>query len=154
VSLNIAMVDHGIEVNGVLEGTFVRQCVRCLKEYDDAAELPFRATYEHTLPLKRGSARPAAKGLKATESFQTVQDPDPPEEPYHCHGDRLEFAEMLREQIILAAPIQPLCDEGCRGLCPVCGQDLNERTCGCSQGPMANPFRILRELQKRLNEGG
>ncbi|MBQ3561654.1 MAG: DUF177 domain-containing protein, partial [Oscillospiraceae bacterium] len=33
----------------------------------------------------------------------------------------------------LEVPFQLLCREDCKGLCPVCGSDLNEKTCNCNQ---------------------
>jgi uncharacterized protein len=40
---------------------------------------------------------------------------------------------MVREQIVLALPGYPVCGEGCKGLCSVCGANLNERDCGCDR---------------------
>ncbi|MBI5684056.1 MAG: DUF177 domain-containing protein [Verrucomicrobia bacterium] len=47
--------------------------------------------------------------------------------------DFADLTENLREDILLALPQNPLCSKDCRGLCPVCGQDLNERTCSCAK---------------------
>ncbi|MCX6898646.1 MAG: DUF177 domain-containing protein [Verrucomicrobia bacterium] len=47
--------------------------------------------------------------------------------------DFADLTENLREDILLALPQHPLCSKDCRGLCPVCGQDLNERTCSCAK---------------------
>jgi len=38
----------------------------------------------------------------------------------------------IREEIILDYPIKPLCSPGCKGLCPRCGNDLNEGECSCN----------------------
>ncbi len=40
----------------------------------------------------------------------------------------------IREEIILSYPINPLCDVGCKGLCPKCGQNLNQGICNCRLG--------------------
>jgi uncharacterized protein len=66
---------------------------------------------------------------------------------YPLVGDQLELGEMLREQVILAEPMQPLCRVACRGLCPVCGQDLNERPCACPEARQASPFAVLKQLR-------
>lgn len=47
--------------------------------------------------------------------------------------DFADLTENLREDILLALPQNPLCKKDCRGLCPVCGQDLNEATCSCAK---------------------
>lgn len=38
----------------------------------------------------------------------------------------------IREELILDYPINPLCKEDCRGLCPKCGKNLNEGNCNCT----------------------
>jgi uncharacterized protein len=50
---------------------------------------------------------------------------------YH-DGTSLDITDTVREAVILSLPISPLCREDCRGLCPGCGQDLNEEACRCS----------------------
>ena len=48
-------------------------------------------------------------------------------------GPILGIAKDLREEIILGYPLKPLCREDCKGLCPVCGGNLNESKCGCDR---------------------
>ena len=45
--------------------------------------------------------------------------------------DYLELADALKEQIYLKIPLQPLCKEDCKGLCPTCGQNQNTHPCQC-----------------------
>lgn len=45
--------------------------------------------------------------------------------------DYIELSDVLKEQIYLKIPFQPLCSEGCKGICPVCGQDQNTQPCQC-----------------------
>jgi uncharacterized protein len=52
----------------------------------------------------------------------------------------------MREQFYLALPMKPLCAEGCKGLCPHCGTNLNEATCTCTNewsDPRLEPLRAL-----------
>ncbi len=123
-----------LSVRGELTGTPVRQCVRCLKDYDAILRLPVTAAYRPDDPPAR-----AAGSVPAD-----VQADD--DELYRYEGDWLELAEMLREQIILATPMQPLCKTDCLGLCSVCGVDLNERRCTCPGERPASPFDVLRGL--------
>lgn len=48
-------------------------------------------------------------------------------------GKVIDLDPIVREQILLALPGYPVCDEGCKGLCTVCGANLNERDCGCDR---------------------
>ena len=63
----------------------------------------------------------------------------------------LELGGVVREALILAAPKFPLCREDCRGLCPKCGTDLNESTCGCRPEVDAR-WGALQSLQTRPND--
>jgi uncharacterized protein len=44
----------------------------------------------------------------------------------------LDVLELMREQFQLALPMKPLCGEACRGLCAVCGTNLNRTACDCT----------------------
>jgi uncharacterized protein len=60
---------------------------------------------------------------------------------------RINTDHLLRENVLLSLPVQPLCREDCRGLCPQCGANLNLRLCGC-QAPRVEPrMQILRKLR-------
>jgi len=136
LSVEISKAGPGLSVTGVLAGTFLRQCVRCLTEYEDEISLPFSVEYRPADVPPRGRHKPT--GGEARDL------PEGEEEVYLLDGDRLELAGMLREQIILATPMQPRCREDCQGLCPVCGQNLNERQCGCPSEARESPFAALK----------
>lgn len=137
----IVRVGAGITVTGVLAGTFLRQCVRCLKDYEDSVRLPFAVEYRRQeIPTMRRAK------LSSVESRQVPQEPDEElkRDLYLYAGDQLDLAMMLREYVILATPMQPLCDEACLGLCPLCGKDRNEGPCRCSEERRSTPFTVLR----------
>lgn len=43
----------------------------------------------------------------------------------------IDISKDIREEILLSYPLKPLCKEDCLGLCPKCGQNLNEKKCSC-----------------------
>lgn len=145
LSVEIAKTGAGFSVAGVLTGTFQRQCVRCLTEYEDDVSLPFAVEYR---PLDL-----PARGRHKSPDVEAHDLPDGEDEVYPFDGDRLELAGMLREQLILATPMQPRCREDCRGLCPVCGQNLNERRCGCPAEGGESPFVVLRAKAGKQRKG-
>jgi len=55
-------------------------------------------------------------------------------------GDGLELSEVLREQILLSLPMQRVCGEGCKGICPVCGQNRNLVECLCQAATRRRPL--------------
>ena len=149
VSLDLANADDMITVSGVLEGTAVRQCVRCLKEYDEALAFSIHAAFARENKEVKKENRGSARQSKATEVRKGKPETDTEKEPedddrYYYHGDHIELAPMLREHIILAVPMQPLCQDDCAGLCSRCGKDLNEGPCGCPVEAPPTAFRVIR----------
>jgi uncharacterized protein len=65
-------------------------------------------------------------------------------------GDEIDLDEIIRENIYLSIPVQPLCSEACRGLCPFCGKDLNEGDCTCLQQRADPRFRPLEILRRKM----
>lgn len=53
---------------------------------------------------------------------------------YHYRGDYIELDEFTREIIVMNMPSKILCSDECKGLCPDCGANLNDRSCKCSSG--------------------
>lgn len=58
-------------------------------------------------------------------------------------GETIDLTDEVRADIILTLPIKPLCKTECLGICPACGQDLNEEKCGCSAARSDSPFAGL-----------
>jgi len=62
--------------------------------------------------------------------------------------ESLEIGERVRQLILLALPLKPLCRPDCRGLCPLCGQDLNEGECGCKREAPDSRWEKLKALRE------
>lgn len=58
-------------------------------------------------------------------------------------GRLIDLTDKIREAIILALPYKQLCSEECRGLCPICGINLNQGSCDCRTRRPDNPFSQL-----------
>ena len=69
-----------------------------------------------------------------------------PDAEYQLSGDNLDLEPMLRDEVILAMPLRPLCRDDCAGLCPNCGADLNEGSCPGHEEATSSPFAGLREM--------
>ncbi|HET9313638.1 MAG TPA: DUF177 domain-containing protein [Nitrospira sp.] len=150
ISLDLAQADEMIAVTGVLEGTVVRQCVRCLKEYEDALVFSVRAAFAREGKESKVGAHQPKTGeprrgrLGSTKAVTDVEAEDEGDDRYFYQGDHIELAPMLREHIILASPMQPLCRENCAGLCARCGKDLNEGPCQCPAEAPSTAIRVIR----------
>ena len=103
------------EVSGAAELV----CSRCLKRYTEPVSVSFDEEFVEAAPGKGESdaEEDAESGL--TVSFST--------------DDEIDLTGPLRDNILLALPMKPLCREDCKGLCPRCGKDLNEGPCNCDR---------------------
>lgn len=153
VNLDLTNADSTVYATGSLSGTILRQCVRCLKEYEDPLDLWITAIYVRQVGIAAHPAKSSApdKRRKGLDAKQEEADDD--EDAYLYEGDQLDLAPMLREQVILSAPMQPLCQEDCRGLCVQCGENLNVRQCQCATEPVNTPFRVLQDRKKPSGGG-
>jgi uncharacterized protein len=64
-------------------------------------------------------------------------------------GGGLELEDILREQVLLALPMQRICQRSCKGICPVCGKNRNEFACDCKPDSPDDRWGALRELTRR-----
>ncbi len=151
IHLDLSYHETDLSVSGSVDGTAVRQCVRCLSEFEDPVSVMVFAEFVRQIearPKPTGGVNRAEREKRVREADSDVSETDEEDEIYYYQGDQADLAPMLREHVILAAPIQPLCSESCAGLCTRCGQNLNEERCACVPEPVNNPFRVLRERQK------
>lgn len=129
---NIVKAGQSVFIKGNVQAGLCLQCVRCLKAFS----YPLFSTFEVTLhPLK---------GTSLGEEVELVGKEM--ESSFFERGE-LHLSEIACEQIFLEIPYQPLCYEGCKGLCPVCGKDLNLSSCECVKEESPTGFSVLRKLK-------
>lgn len=61
-------------------------------------------------------------------------------------GNTIDFGEMVYGAVFLSLPTKALCREDCKGLCPICGKNLNTGGCSCDTEPSDPRFDILDQL--------
>ncbi len=107
--------DGRIAIDGTLTVDLKLSCARCLAPVTFRDERDIRA----------------ALLLDAPPGEEEVELRGPDLEESYLEGDEIDLLELVREQVILAVPDKPLCDEDCLGLCPHCGADRNREPCSC-----------------------
>lgn len=108
---------HTFRVHGRLTTTLELECGRCLEPF----VLPVASTFDlRYLPADANQGE--GEHEIADEDLDAV---------YYREGS-LDVIDLLREQFQLVLPMKPLCTDGCRGLCPECGTNLNRTQCGCT----------------------
>lgn len=63
-----------------------------------------------------------------------------------AHTREIDLSAGVRESLLLAVPMKHLCLENCKGLCPTCGVNLNEESCGCVQEATDPRWADLKKL--------
>lgn len=121
-----------ILVNGSIEGTLDLECSRCLGRFSS----PVRSELETHLQLEE-------EPLDETEQELSPEDL----ETQTLKNGVIDLRVLIAEQVHLAAPVKPLCSEGCKGLCPRCGTDLNRRACSCSREDGSLHWDALKRLK-------
>lgn len=124
----------GLDVffRGRLHGDVLGSCSRCLEEYAFGLDHPFVFVLTPRAAAATESARLSAADLAL--SFY--------------EGEEIDLTPLVHEQVILALPTRPLCDEACRGLCPRCGVNLNAGSCSCP-APAPDPrLAVLHSLTR------
>jgi uncharacterized protein len=118
-SLEAARAGDIIEVNGHLGTTVTMPCSRCLMPVTESLDIPVMLCY----------AEAEADGVNATGGEVELQREDLGLIPFT--GPEIDMRPDLEQEILMALPQRPLCNESCKGLCPVCGCNLNQDGCDC-----------------------
>jgi uncharacterized protein len=114
---------QGLLLQGEFEAAADLECVRCLDTFSQQLKWSFSDLYAFD---KRNITD---SGLLVPEDAQIDLEP------------------LLREYALLEFPIKPVCRPDCKGLCPVCGENLNLTDCGHRPEP-ETPFSALKDLLK------
>lgn len=62
------------------------------------------------------------------------------------YDEEIDLRQPVRDAFLVALPIAPMCRAGCKGLCPVCGANLNREKCNCQPQTKPSPFEDLRRM--------
>ncbi len=120
-----------IRVRGRLTVEVESACERCL----DQAVFPIATEFDLFYRPSEESETQGEVVLKEGEIEIAFYD-----------GDGLDLKDILREQVLLALPMQRLCREGCQGLCPLCGINRNQKACDCAIEIVDERWAALRKL--------
>ncbi len=112
-------------------------CARCLDPVYEDVEKKFDLLY-----------RPQGADAGKEEISLAKEDAD----IGYYQGDGLLLEDVLREQLLLAVPLKLVCREDCKGLCPSCGQNLNQGECGCTRSDPDPRWHALGDLRNKLGQ--
>ncbi len=128
VSLDVRNTGRTFIFSGKVKGELELICHRCLEWYPYHLSAGFE---EEFCPASQ-VAHLQAEGQN-TENIRVFE------------GNKVRLDDIILESILLGIPMKSVCRENCRGLCAVCGQNLNKSNCGCEN---KTPDRRWEGLQK------
>lgn len=123
VRMHLESLSNGVTVSGTAFATYSGECRRCLTPIREKMSVEISELYQ-----------------------QVVEDPD----AYAIENDQINLLPMVRENLLLAIPVGPLCAEDCPGLCPHCGADLKMGSCGCNVEVIDPRWAALEALKGSL----
>ncbi|MBT0653934.1 YceD family protein [Geomobilimonas luticola] len=135
LAVNLTVVreyDH-IRVQGNVATSVGMGCSRCLGDTVHDVVSAFTIFYSRDA------------GLPQDEEEVELAEQDLISATYE--GDEIDFSGEIAEQVLLAIPLKPLCREDCRGLCGICGADLNVTECGCDRQVINPKFSALKNFK-------
>ena len=115
LSLTVEKEGETVFVRGDLTARVPLQCGRCLEPYTVTVHPAVDARFVPS-PATRGEERELGRDDLETDVYR---------------DGMLDLTALLETETTLALPMKPLCGEGCRGLCPVCGGNRNITACAC-----------------------
>lgn len=123
--------DH-IRVNGHVETTVRLHCSRCLAEFETNIKSLFTLFYNKTSGTSLDEERELTEEDLVSASYE---------------GEYIDFTTEIAAQVMMEIPFKPLCKEECRGLCSMCGADLNAGDCGCNRTEPNPKFAALKNFK-------
>jgi uncharacterized protein len=122
-----ALVD-GIHASGELTGELAELCSRCLRTI-------------------QGEVR-----VDLDELFLYPSEETDDGDAYAISEDSIDLEPLVRDAVILALPLNPLCRPDCKGLCPECGADRNDVDCGHTGARVDIRWDALKRLRESMEE--
>jgi len=130
--LHVQRRGRDVFVEGEVHTTLSFECSRCLERF----RYPVDTTVRQMLRPEKNDR------VEAREIELNPQDLE-----YGCYrGDTIPLESVIEEQVLLALPMQPLCREDCKGLCPNCGANRNQLDCSCREATRKCPFDSLKKF--------
>lgn len=121
-----------LKICGQAEITAIAPCDRCLTDVEVFVPIVF----DHEV-----SADPEA-----------LEQADELDENNYIDGYSLDVEQLIYNELLVGWPTKILCSDDCRGICNVCGQNLNEGTCNCEDTGLDPRMSVIRDVFKNFKE--
>ncbi|MEU6114850.1 YceD family protein [Streptomyces sp. NPDC047117] len=112
LDLRLESVMDGVLVTGTARASVKGECVRCLEPVEHELEADFQEMFSY--PDADARVREADQDDDAEDEEDTL----------FLEDDMFDLEPVLRDAVVLALPMQPVCQDDCPGLCSECGARL------------------------------
>lgn len=133
-SVKVTRLGDGLLVQGDVEAKVQLQCSRCLDDISLPVDASLEEQFQPTVDVETG--RPIKREEEEEDDTIFLIDTN------HL----MDLTEPVRQALLVAIPMRPLCREDCQGLCVVCGANLNYTDCGHRQQTEDKRWEALRAL--------
>lgn len=121
-----------LRITGGTDLTVIIPCDRCLTDVPTKIELSFEKNVNTDL--------------------ENGEDDGESDEANYIDGYHLDVEQLLYNEILVGWPMKVLCSEDCKGICSVCGQNLNEGSCDCEDTSLDPRMSVIRDVFKNFKE--
>ena len=124
-----------IRIEGKLDVAMNTPCDRCLETAAVTVDAPFDLVYMPADDRRSGGEAEIDRSAIEVGFYE---------------GSGLRLNDVLREVVLLALPMQVVCSEDCKGICPACGTNRNQGNCGCRSELPDNRWSKLKMLKAEI----
>lgn len=122
----------GVLVTGSLHSSIELTCSRCADPFSMPLQFKIEEEFRPTIDIVTGATLPL---------------PDDDEQATRIDEHHIvDLTEVVRQDMLLAIPPNPVCRSKCAGLCPICGKNWNEGPCDCKDEGIDPRLQVLKQL--------
>jgi uncharacterized protein len=129
LDLRLESVSEGVLVSGTVSAPLAGECGRCLRPISDSLAVTIQELYAY--------------------EHSTTDETADEDEVGRLQGDLIDLEPALRDAVVLALPVTPLCRDDCPGLCPECGVHWDELPAGHSHEQVDPRWAALTQLNRK-----
>ncbi len=138
----------GVEMDGVYPFVSPVHVQGELRAFASSAELQVTVRYTFSMPCNRCLAETKKEFVHSISHVlvNKLNEEEDFDDYIVVEGDQLDLDELIYSDVLLLTPSKYVCREDCKGLCPICGKNLNEGDCTCGKQQTDSRLEALRQL--------
>lgn len=129
-TIAVSVTEDGVVLDGKIRSLTQLSCTRCLDDYWQPLQIEFTEMF----------------------TYHPVENSQDDLEQLLPADGSIDLTPMIRDYAVLDIPISRICKPDCKGLCPVCGANLNEEDCGHRQESIDPRMEGLKALLEQEEE--